>query len=174
LVACHAAFAYVGAARELVARVKYRNDRSALRWLAWRTAACLEPVSCGTALLAWAPTTPGRRRQRGFDHAELLARLVARRLGLPMRRLLVRIPGPAQTGRSKAERARGPQFSPSPGLARLEKVVTSGARTKAPTCGSVILVDDVATTGATLAAAARVLHAAGVGEVRGLVAARTP
>jgi predicted amidophosphoribosyltransferase len=161
-VSCHAALAYVGAGRELVARVKYRNDRRALGWLAAQTAAHHEPARCQPASITWAPTTPGRRRERGFDHAELLARLVARRLRLPVRRLLVRVPGPAQTGRSKAERACGPRFAPSPQLAKLARG------------SSVVLIDDVVTTGATLAAAARVLHAAGVAEVRGLVAARTP
>ncbi|HEX8771251.1 MAG TPA: phosphoribosyltransferase family protein, partial [Acidimicrobiales bacterium] len=95
--------------------------------------------------MTWAPTTGARRRERGFDQAELLARAVARRLGLPCRRLLRRRPGPAQTGRDREGRQSGPAFT--------TRRVTGPAR--------VLLVDDIVTTGATVSAAARALRAAG-------------
>ena len=52
------------------------------------------------AVVTWIPTTSRRRRQRGFDQAELLARGVARRLRLPCRALLRRADDSPQTGRS--------------------------------------------------------------------------
>lgn len=169
MASCHAAFAYVGAGRELVARLKYRNNRSALRWMAAQMAARVKTSSCRAALVTWAPTTPAHRRERGFDHAELLARGVAQRLALPVRPLLARCPGPPQTGRSRAERARGPHFAPSPWLARqAARNGTTGV------VRPVLLVDDVVTTGATLTSAARVLTAAGIADVVAVVAARTP
>lgn len=115
----------------------------------------------------WAPTTPARVRARGFDHAELLAAAVAIELGVPAFPLLRRAEAGgggralqrSQHGRSRAERLQGPSFSVMAGAVRL-----AGQ-------GPVLLVDDVATTGATLRAATAALHSAGIGPVIGLVVA---
>jgi predicted amidophosphoribosyltransferase len=141
----------------LVARLKYRNARSALRWLALSMAALVDPTAVD--LVTWVPTTGDRRRQRGFDQAELLARAVARRLGLPCRRLLVRGSGPPQTGRSLADRRVGP--------------VLAASRRRVP-AARVLLVDDVITTGTTITVAASALRTAGFAHVCVVAAARTP
>ena len=152
---CAALLAYAGAGRELVARLKYRNARSSVPFLARGMAGLVvEPVD----LVTWAPTTPARLRARGFDQARVLARAVARQLGLPCRPLLRRAAGPAQTGRDAAARFAGPAFAARRPL--------DGRR--------VLLVDDVVTTGATVSAAAAALRRAGAGEVRVVAAARTP
>ncbi len=156
-----AAFAYRGAARELVARLKYRNTRAVVPWLAAAMVDTL-PASGPAAgfdapVVTWAPTTLERRRARGFDPAEILARAVARRLRVRCMRLLDRLPGPPQTGLAAAARLVGPRFV---------------ARRAAPS--RVFLVDDVATTGATLAAAAGALRVAGARHVFAVTAARTP
>ena len=152
-------FAYLGVARELVARGKYRGAHAALTWLAVAIAAEVEARLDVVSLevVTWAPTTTARRRDRGFDHAELLARPLARMLGLPAAGLLRRLPGPPQTGRPGAIRRIGPRFV--------------GAR---PSPELVLLVDDVATTGATLGAAALALRRSGATRVVGATAARTP
>jgi predicted amidophosphoribosyltransferase len=153
---CTALLAYDDVARPLITAVKYRNARTSLATLA-PVLASLAPVTGASAVVTWAPTTPQRRRQRGFDHAELLASAVARRLRRPRRALLRRAAGAPQTGRSRLERLEGPRFEAS-GRAPLE----------------VVLVDDVCTTGSTLGAAAAVLRAAGADVVHALVLARTP
>jgi ComF family protein len=153
--ACLAALSYAGAGRELIARLKYRNARSSLRFLADATAGLVTPGEAD--VVTWVPTTTARRRERGFDQAELLAKAVARRLRLPCRPLLRRLPGPAQTGQPLGERRRGPSFAARGRCSR-----------------RVLLVDDVVTTGATATAAARALRRAGAVEVRLLAAARTP
>ena len=157
-----APFAYEGVGRELVARVKYRNVRAVVPWLASAMASSLTATPTTGAwvpgtVVTWAPTTPERRRARGFDPAELLARAVARRMGDRCRALLDRLPGPPQTGLSAAARRRGPGFV---------------ARRAVP--ARVLLVDDIATTGATLSAAARALRGAGASHVLAVTAARTP
>ena len=152
---CVALLRYAGAGRELVARLKYRNARGSVPFLA-RGMAALVPAPVD--LVTWAPTTPARRRGRGFDQARLLARAVARELGVPCRPLLRRQPGPAQTGRDAAARRHGPAFTARRAL--------DGRR--------VLLVDDVVTTGATIRAAARALTASGAAEVHVVAAARTP
>ena len=151
--ACWALLDWDGPAREVVAQLKYRNARTAAAWLAVGMADLVPP---GTAsLVTWAPTTELRRRSRGFDHAEVLARKVAARLALPCWSVLARVPGPPQTGRTLLERREGPQF--------LARRTVKGA--------SVLLVDDVITTGATVAAAARALRTVGAAQVVGLAAA---
>ena len=153
---CLALLAYEGPARDVVTHLKYRNARSTAAWLA-EGMARLVPAGA-VDLVTWAPTTELRRRSRGFDHAEVLARQVGRRLGLPVAATLRRIPGPPQTGRTLLERRDGPQF-----LAAVSLVGRS-----------VALVDDVVTTGATLSSAARTLRSAGADHVVGLAAAHPP
>jgi predicted amidophosphoribosyltransferase len=152
-----AAFEYRGVARELVARAKYRNMRAVVPWLATH----MVDVAAARGLVAdavtWAPTTRVRMRSRGFDPAELLARAVARGVGSRCSALLRRLPGPPQTGLAADARRSGPRFEP---------------RRRVPQ--SVLLVDDVATTGATLSAAAAALRDGGAQRVVALVAARTP
>ncbi|MFI5052862.1 MAG: ComF family protein, partial [Acidimicrobiia bacterium] len=69
-----APFAYAGPARELVARLKYRNVRAVVPWLAAAMVEEVQRVGAPFGVVTWAPTTPERRRRRGFDPAELLAR----------------------------------------------------------------------------------------------------
>jgi ComF family protein len=142
-----AAIGYEGVGRDLVTGLKYRNQRRAARVLADLLVQRLGQVDID--VVTWAPTGSDRRATRGFDQAELVARAVARRLRVPCRRLLFRVHGASQTGRSRAERLSGPVFVARP--------------TRRPR--RVLVVDDVVTTGATLRAAARALSIAGADRV---------
>jgi ComF family protein len=108
------------------------------------------------------PLHASRLRERGYNQAELIARPLARILGIPFRSyLLVRTrPRPDKlrlTRRERWETVRG-AYAMHPG-AKVDKV-------------RVLLVDDVLTTGATLDACSRALRGAGAVRVAGLTVAR--
>jgi predicted amidophosphoribosyltransferase len=150
---CGSLLRYEGTARTLVAAVKYRGHRDAVGVLG---ASMAELVTHHVDLVTWAPTSALRRRKRGFDQSELLARAVARSLAVRCRPTLARLGGRPQTGLGRSGRLEGPRFDclHRPGRA-------------------VLMIDDVRTTGATLCAAADSLLAAGAGEVHGLTLAVT-
>jgi predicted amidophosphoribosyltransferase len=158
LEACWSLLAYDGVGRDLIVGLKYRNARSILGRLGAALAALIGDEGRALVdLVTWAPTSPARRRDRGYDQAQLLAHAVARSLALPCRPLLDRHAGPAQTGRSRIERLEGPAF-----------------RGRSGGSSRVLIIDDVLTTGATLRAAAHALRASGCSSTCAATAARTP
>jgi ComF family protein len=147
---------YEGVARELVAGLKFGGRLQVATVIAGAIVRALPNPSGAEAVVA-VPPAPARRRRRGFDAAELIAGEVAGELGLPVLGGLRRANGPRQVGRRRADRLASPP--------RVEPI---GA---APAC--VLLVDDVLTTGATLAACAPALERGGAGEVTAAVFARS-
>ena len=114
-------------------------------------------------VVAPVPLHRSRLRERGYNQAELLAKEVGRRTGAPLAvRLLSR------TG------AAGPQAQAKSVEARLAAV--RGAFQAAPEAAGadVLLIDDVCTTGSTLAACADALLRAGAVRVAALTFAREP
>jgi predicted amidophosphoribosyltransferase len=107
------------------------------------------------------PQHPRRLRARGFSPAREVARVVARAAGarLSARALLRTRDTPSQTGLARAAR---------------ERNVRGAFRARASVPPRVWLVDDVVTTGSTLAEAARALRGAGAREVVGVCVAWTP
>lgn len=157
-----AAGTYGGALREAIHRFKYEGERALANELGTLIASCVaSDLATGVALDVVVPAVlhPERARSRGYDQAWLLAAVVAERTALPLRVSLRRIraaaPQVALDRAARAENLRGAYVAEAGAL--------RGAR--------VALVDDVATTGATLAAASGALRAAGARVVRSYVIA---
>lgn len=152
-----AGWCHEGAAAELVRALKYGRITAAVTPIADRMASII-PAAPAASMVTWIPCSPTRRRRRGFDPAELLARALARRLGLRAGRLLRRLDDEPQTARTRAGRLAGPGLAARPGRLR----------------GSVLVVDDVCTTGSTLRVAAAALRAGGATAVVAAVATMAP
>jgi predicted amidophosphoribosyltransferase len=155
-----APLAYDGPARALVHALKFRGALPLAALMAAQVAANAPPWATeGCVAVVAVPPARARRRTRGFDPAALLADGVAARLGLPVARCLRRTgAAPHQLGAGReARRAAG----------------RIAVRVTAPPPAAVLLVDDVHTTGATLAACAGALRAGGAATIRALAYART-
>lgn len=134
-----------GALADAVHRFKYEGREELARGLSALFAGCQPPRA---DVVAPIPLHPVRLRQRGYDQAALLAREAARQWSLPVRPLLRRVRAtPQQVGSDRRRR---------------EENVRGAFRALSAAAGRrVCLVDDVLTTGATAAEAARTLLAAG-------------
>jgi len=155
-----APLAYEGAARDLVAALKFRAALPVAGLMAAHLAANL-PADLRGAPLAVVPVPAhrGRRRRRGFDAAALLAAALAGRTGLPLTPCLRRTDhGRRQVGAGRVLRRSAGRFE-----ALLVAVPPRAA----------LLVDDVHTTGATLHACALALKAGGAETVAAVTYART-
>lgn len=154
---------YRGPLRDCVVALKYQGrhktaERLAIRlWSRERGRAVLS----GADMLIGVPLHADRLKERGFNQAALLAGALARISGLPASTALLRTRNtPSQTHLSARDRRRN--------VARAFAVRDHAALAGA----TVVLVDDVATTGATLRECAATLLAAGAAEVRAITAAR--
>lgn len=144
-----------GVARDLVVALKFRRLLPVAEPMAERIRRLAPPhLLSGTVVPV--PPSPARRRRRGFDPAGELAAALAARAGLPLAPCLARRDGRRQVGRRRAARLGAPP--------RVGAV--------APVPRSVLLVDDVLTTGATATACARALRAAGAARVVAVTFAR--
>ena len=152
--------AYSGPARDLVRALKFRGATGVADAMAAQIAANAPAGWLDEVTLVPVPLHPKRLRSRGYNQAAAIAEALGRRGGLEMLDCLVRSGPPlTQVGRHRAERRAGPVGS----------IEVDGAGVPA----RVLLVDDVVTTGATLAACRAALVAAGSLEVDAVAFART-
>ena len=153
-----AAFEYDGPAGALVRALKFGGRASIADLMAAHIAALAPPESLRGSVVP-VPVHPAHRRRRGIDHAGALARALARRCGLDYAPCLRRGGDPLpQVGRGRRARIQGPA-----GCVTVE--------TRPPS--EVLLIDDVVTTGATLAACIAALRDCGCQRITPIVYART-
>jgi ComF family protein len=144
---------------DLVQEMKYGDKPGIAADLAALLHAVLPPELERQAVVVPVPAHAAKRRERGYNQSELMARELARLKGLPFRRLLVKPRSTrSQTGLERDRRLINPRDCYRP----------SG---KAVAGSRILLVDDVVTTGATLRECALTLLQAGAKEVRACVVA---
>lgn len=167
-----------GPVRSALHDLKYAGERRLARPLGQAVARRWRRVGEGATLVVPVPVHADRQRHRGYDQAALIAAVTAAELGLPCLRLLER------------ERATIAQFeldreSRAENVAGAFRLRRTGRDTAGPAEAEaanesiqaisgrwVLLVDDVITTGATLAACATALEAAGALAVSAITVAR--
>ena len=153
---CFSPLAYRDPVPGAVHRYKFSRVRAVGNPLAALMAKCLEErLPQGADLICWAPLSRKRRRKRGFDQGELLAREVGRLLSVPVQPVLEKTRHTAPQSELEENSAR--QANARGAYALLPEIDLTGKR--------VVLVDDVVTSGATLSACAALLRQAGAAEV---------
>lgn len=166
--AAEAAGVYDGALREIVHAFKYGGRTSLARPLASLLLERCGNVLAGADAVVPVPLHPSRERQRGFNQADLLARA----LPFPRANILERVRAtPSQTDLPADKRRVNVReaFAMTRGESHFPRSLYKKSVTVPLTP---VLVDDVATTGATLSECARVLKEAGASEVRAVTIAR--
>lgn len=152
---------YEGVSRDAVLALKFRGLSSIAPVLAAGMAASVQQWNPAIDAVVPVPLAPARRRRRGYDQAELLAKELARL-----------IDAPCETHALARRTATPPQTEQPDPIARRRNVENAFAPGRRRILGRVLLVDDVVTTGSTLDACARVLLDEGADEVYALTFAR--
>jgi ComF family protein len=154
---------FTGTVRRAVHDLKYAGERRLTRPLGEVLAERWRRAGAGGDVLVPVPASPNRIRERGYDQAVLLAEVAGHRLGLPVVRALERIHV------TEAQHA----------LGRVSRAVNvghvfalRGGQEVAIRDRWAVLVDDVVTTGATVAACAAELMDAGAAAVSAVTVAR--
>lgn len=154
-VPCAALYPYEGKVRESLLRYKFHGEKQNADYYAEKLAAFVKAAfpKDSFSLVTWVPLSEKRKKERGYDLAEWIARPLAKTLRLPCRPCLAkergnRVQHYLDRG-ARAENVRGVYACVSGGAA--------GER--------VLLVDDIVTTGATLAECAGALLRGGAASV---------
>lgn len=164
------------AVRRLIWQLKYRRKPALAKPLAallcqyvsvlplppYWTEGAMRPHSTSSVLVVPIPITHARFRNRGYNHAEEIARVVAHRFNLPL------VPALLKTKDTKPQAELKEWNERVVNLAACF-VVTDPASIKNK---NILLVDDISTSGATLSEASRTLKSAGAKKIIGLVVAK--
>lgn len=157
---------YSGVAKDLLRIYKFGHQRAALGDLSELMVATLmdfnseDDIAKRDYLVIPVPTATSRIRQRGFDHCALMARTLARKISRGNTIALGRLGHTRQLGAKRSDRLAQPEGSY---FARQPKKIAGR---------SILLIDDVMTTGATIREATKILRRAGARRVDALIFAK--
>lgn len=159
---CYSPLYYTEEVRQSLLRYKFGGLRMYASVYGEFLAKCIDENQISCDSITWVPLSRRRLRQRGYDQARLLAEDLSARLAIPCVPTLRKIRNnPRQSASGNAEKRRR----------NVKGVYT--ALPQADICGkTLLLVDDIVTTGSTLSEAASVLRKAGAASVIGLTLAR--
>jgi ComF family protein len=157
---------FAGPVRAALHDLKYRGERRLAGPLGRAVARRWRRVGRGATMIVPVPVHAERERRRGYDQAALIAEVAASELDLPVARALERLRATtAQFELGREDRAAN--------VAGAFRVRAAGIGHPSPVHGRwVLLVDDVVTTGATLAACGTALELAGAIGVSAITVAR--
>ncbi len=144
--------------RDIVHALKYRGDRSLAQPLGTMMAESL-PGGLSVDAVVPVPTEQHKKNERGYGHAELLAEQIAQRFAMPVYERALK-----RTRRTKDQT----RLSGDQRRANLRGAFRVSANCDVNT-QSVLLVDDITTTGATLSEASRALTDAGATSILAVV-----
>ena len=162
---CVSALRYEGDAAEAIRRYKFRSCRAyADAFGSLVSERIYTELSGKYDLITWVPISSDRRRERGFDQSRLLAESAAKHLrqtAVPTLKKKRRVP--------RQSLLRDPQARKANVLG-----VYSVTKPEAVAGKRILLIDDIATTGATISECAKTLLMAGAEEVLAAALAKTP
>lgn len=158
---CVSPWYYEGDVRQALLRYKFRGVTAYGRIFAGFMAKSIDEIHFSCDIITWVPLSRRRLRARGYDQARILAEELAGKLGVPCVKLLEKqVDTKPQSSLERAEQrrenARGAYRCP-------DRTAIAGK--------SILLVDDIVTTGSTLSECARVLKEAGCREIIAATAA---
>ncbi len=153
---------YAGTMKRIICKMKFGRIRSLHAALGSLALSELSRRAVTADVITWVPMNGRKQWERGFNQSELISRYLSKKTGIPCRRLLREKRG-SGTQRTLGLRDR---FIHSLGRYQAAGTGIRGVRT-------VLIVDDICTTGATLNECARQLRLAGFDRVFSLTIART-
>lgn len=141
--------------KKSIQRYKFRNARSYAAAYGRFLALHIQQMQVDFDYITWVPVSFRRKFQRGYDQVELIAKSVGRELGVPVIPTLKKVRHtPAQSSLHDASRRKANIL----GAYRTLQDSNLSAKT-------ILLIDDVITTGATVSECAKVLLACGAKEI---------
>lgn len=156
---CRAAFVYKAAVRESLHRYKFGGASTYAPEYAKYMKDMIPPDA---NVLTWIPVSKQRKWERGFDQSELLAKEISKLTGIPV------LPGLKKKNTKRQSAAKNAEQRKENIHGAFLPAVPFQLQGK-----SVLLIDDICTTGATLSEAVSVLNSAGVADISCLTFAMT-
>ena len=153
----YAPLPYAGGFRRTLHALKFEGQKGRAEAIGQLMASVFEEPPTAS-LVTWVPMTPQKEFERGYNQSELLARAVARALKIPALPVLKKV----------RETATQHELSREERIENVRKAYRADARVKNKT---ILLIDDIVTTGSTICECAKALYDAGAKEVIGLCAA---